>query len=162
MRTKRKRQLTPSQAKVKRPRPIYYTGPYKNADYEFGRDAINLYLVCGLGYSPIRHILGEESDKKIEDIMRQHNLGRKAVSGEDGELFCPGVSKLSETTKATVLELCSKYGTSDDPYIVKMLKEERWSDDPKYVYPSKCSCGIQLEKGWKICPMCGERISKAS
>ena len=66
--------LTPSQMKVKKPRVVNYSNDiYKQ---QYGRDIITLYVACGLGYSPIRHILGLRNDKLIE-------LGQDPISIDD-------------------------------------------------------------------------------
>ena len=76
-------------------RPVYYDRPdySKNMDPEVARDMITLYVTCGLGYSPIRHILGYTSDKPIENVIRQHRLGRSITkhfgSWKECRLSCP-------------------------------------------------------------------------
>lgn len=146
--------LTPSQKAVKHPRRIIYGGSKQNCDPELGRDIIVLYVQCGLGYSPIRHIIGAKNDKIIENVVRQHMLGRNKVNFESGELLCPGSKYISNLNHKIIEHMVSKYGTGDDPYIKHMLIHNKWSDDP-VVYIKKCpSCGKKVESDWKACPHC--------
>jgi len=147
--------LTPAQKKVKRPRPVRYDGPNKNLNDFVARDIITLYLTCGLGYSPIRHILGLETDKKIEDVVRQHMLGRTKANGAEGELYCPPQKNLTQLSRSIINQLTVMYETYSDPYIIEMLDKGVWKDDP--VYNSiKCVCGADLDPSWKLCPFCGD------
>lgn len=154
--------LTPSQAKVKRPRPIRYEGEEKNCEAYIARDIITLYVTCGLGYSPIRHILGLDTDKLIEDVVRQHMLGRHNADGTIGELKCPPKKSLDSTAITIINEMTNqRYNTYSDPYIVDMINNKTWSDDPVYTKPLKCSCGAELQPEWRICPYCGDTRSLA-
>ena len=147
--------LTPSQKKVKRPRPVRYAGDKKNCDDFMARDIITLYVYGGLGYSPIRHILGLETDKLIEDVVRQHMLGRSKADGSVGELFCPPKKKLDDTTRALINEFCIRYNTYSDKYIITMLDTGVWKDDPVYDQVT-CVCGAKLDPKWRLCPFCGD------
>lgn len=66
-----------AQSRVKRSRPVYYSGPKKNCDPERARHIIEMYLVGQMGYTPIRYIIGDENEHRIENVIRQHMLGRK-------------------------------------------------------------------------------------
>lgn len=154
--SKKLENLTPTQRKVKQPRRVRYDGKRCNLDPETARLIIELYMVHGLGYSPIRHILGLPTEKRIEDVVRQHMLGRNNVDGEAGELLCPSVSHLSDDSARRIKEICYIQGTLDDDYIQDMLEYRRWYDDP--VYPSKfntCKCGKEKNVEWSFCPYCG-------
>lgn len=146
--------LSPTQAKVKKPRRVYYDGKKKNCDPELARDIIILYTTCKLGYSPIRHLLGLPNDKKIEDVIRQHMLGRNNVDGSIGELYCPGSKYIGDIEHQIVKNIASKYRTTDDPYVKDMITHNKWSDDP-VVYIPKCpKCGKVVEREWIACPFC--------
>lgn len=147
--------LSPSQQKVKRPRPVRYDGNKKNCEDYMARDIITLYVYCGLGYSPIRHILGLENDKLIEDVVRQHMLGRTKADGSIGELPCPAKKTLSDSTKAIVNEFAARYETFNDRYIIEMVQTGTWKDDPVYKDVT-CSCGAKLDPKWRLCPYCGD------
>lgn len=149
-----KQYLSPTQKKVKKPRRCIYSGPHKNTDSDVAKDILSLYVTCKLGYSPICHILGLKKHKKIEDVIRQHMLGRKGVDGSIGELYCPSSKELEEQYIPIIKNLISQYNTQNDPYIVEMLNTGKWYDDS---YPAKCSsCGSELKGDWVACPFCGK------
>lgn len=156
-RVNQKVNLTPAQAKVKRARRVVYSGPEKNLEPEVARDIIVLYVGCGLGYSPIRHIIGGHNDKRIEDVIRQHMLGRSGVDGTIGELSCPSSSTLNEVSTKIIMSIASKYDTLEEDYVREMLTTGRWKDDPVGADYNNCSCGYELDKGWIFCPNCGKR-----
>ena len=150
--------LSSTQKKVKQPRRCIYDGENKNTDPELARDILSLYITCELGYSPIRHLVGLNSDKKIEDTIRQHMLGRKGVDGSIGELYCPGSTCLPEEAKEVVSSIARKYKTKEDPYVKELLLTGKWKDDPIKATKKVCDhCGKELEKDWKVCPFCGTR-----
>lgn len=153
--------LSSTQKKVKNPRRCIYDGDKKNTDPELARDIISLYVTCKLGYSPIRHIVGLSSDKKIEDVIRQHMLGRKDVDGTIGELSCPNSTEISESCMWLIQEYIQKYNTGEDAYIRKMLSNNKWNDDPITSKSKVCAfCGKPLESDWVSCPYCGHRRDK--
>lgn len=155
--SKTKEHLSSTQKKVKNPRRCIYDGPQKNTDSDLARDILSLYITCKLGYSPIRHILGLSSDKKIEDVIRQHMLGRKGVDGSIGELYCPGSKVLEECCVPIIQNLIHVYDTKNDPYVVEMMVSGKWSDDPISNKSNKCGhCGKDLQPDWISCPYCGE------
>lgn len=151
-------------------RPVYYDAPAnsgkKNIDKELAVDIVSLYVTCGLGYSPIRHIIGAEDDKVIEDVIRQHRFCRHLKKHKDAwkecRLICPGKKFLDHTTKLIVEKIATKRGTTDEYYVRDMLESGVWKDDP--VYPSndgKCpACGADLVEGSLFCHMCGKSITK--
>lgn len=147
-------------------RPVYYEGPKKKVDHDVGVDILILYITCGLGYSPIRHILGLKNDKLIEDVIRQHRLGRSLTKKEDGykecRLRCKSASKLDELSTQIVTNMSEKYNTKDDDYVYKMLTTGTWSDDPVGADYHKCKkCGMEINPDWVFCPKCATRL-KAS
>jgi len=160
-RINQKENLTPTQAKVKRARRVVYAGPNQNSDPEIARDVITLYVYCGLGYSPIRHIVGNKNDKKIEDIIRQHMFGRSGVDGRIGELICPSSNTLNEISTKIIVDMATKYGTIDDDYVHTMLTTGRWKDDPVTSNYHNCDCGYTLDADWVFCPNCGRRRKKS-
>lgn len=144
-------------------RPIYYEGPKKKIDHSVGVDILTLYIVCGLGYSPIRHIIGAKNDKLIEDVIRQHRLGRSLTKKDDGykecRLRCPKSSKLDEFTTQLVFRIAQKYNTQDEDYVHNMLITGCWRDDPVDSEYYKCKqCGHDIELGWIECPNCHARL----
>lgn len=144
-------------------RPVYYEGPNKKLDHSVGVDIITLYIVCGLGYSPIRHIVKLKNDKIIEDVIRQHRLGRSLTRKEDGykecRLRCPNSQKLDEFTTQVVLRIAQKYGTENEDYVYRMLTTGTWKDDPIDSNYHKCKhCGFELDESWTFCPNCQTRI----
>lgn len=144
-------------------RPVYYDGPDKKLESDTGVDILTLYIVCGLGYSPIRHIIRAKNDKIIEDVIRQHRLGRSLTRKEDGykecRLRCPGSNRLDELTTQIVLRIAQKHGTEDEDYVHNMLITGMWSDDPVGADYNKCKvCGNDLNPEWIICPICQTRI----
>ena len=155
-----KENLTPTQTKVKRARRIVYSGDNKNMDPELARDIITLYVGFGLGYSPIRHIVGYANDKRIEDVIRQHMFGRSGVDGSIGELTCPASPTLDEVSTKFIMNLASKYETLNDDYVDTMLKTGRWKDDPVTSTYNNCECGYEMDKEWTFCPNCGKRRKK--
>lgn len=80
MPSKKQKLLTPSQMKCKKPRVVNYKDDLEKQ--QKARDIIILYVDCGLGYSPIRHVVGCKNDKLVEDVVRQHMLGRNNVDAE--------------------------------------------------------------------------------
>ena len=156
MPSKNNRLLTPSQMKCKKPRVVNYADdPEKQ---QKARDIIVLYVECGLGYSPIRHIIGCKNDKLVEDVIRQHMLGRNNVDEKNGELFCPQCRYLSEFQKSIIIQKASRYLTQDDSYIIDMLANGTWSDDPAYG-PKICKvCGNKVEDSWTYCPNCASKL----
>lgn len=154
-------QLSPTQKKVKKPRRVIYAGEHQNLDPSIARDIITLYIFCQLGYSPIRHVLDLPNDKKIEDVIRQHMLGRTKVDGTIGELACPGNTQLDTLKTKVVRKIADKYGTLEEPYVYNMLVTGRWSDDPISSDYGKCECGYKLEDYMVYCPMCGKRVLKS-
>lgn len=153
----KKEDLNPSQKAVKKPRPVFYDGPKKNADPGVACDILTLYVGCKLGYSPIRHIIGWRNDKIIEDLVRHHMLGRKDVKGEKGELYCPGSTTMEEHCKPIVEFLAKKYHSTEDPYVAKLLATGKWSDDPAYKPKVRAcpNCGCEFADDWQYCPKCG-------
>ena len=152
--------LTPTQIKVKHPRPVRYAGK-KAVDPCMARQIITLYLTCGLGYSPIREVIGLKSDRLVEDVIRQHMLGRGGVDGEGGELTCPPINPLTPTTALLIKLIAQERGTIHSDYVERMLREGRWWDEPVTSKVTKCSCGYVIEdKKFNHCPMCGKEISK--
>lgn len=152
----RKKPLTPSQMKCKQPRVVNYKDNLEKQ--QKARDIIVLYVDCGLGYSPIRHIIGCKNDKLVEDVIRQHMLGRNNVDDANGELVCPSSKYLSEYQKSIITAKAQRYLTIDDPYIVDMLANGTWSDDPAYG-PCICNvCGNQVEDRWAYCPFCSSKL----
>ena len=160
-RVNQKENLTPTQTKVKRARRVIYSGPDKNVEPELARDVITLYLSCGLGYSPIRHVVGIKNDKRIEDIIRQHMFGRSKVDGTIGELSCPASPVLNEVSTKVIMQIADKYGTLDEDYVHNMLVTGRWKDDPVTADYNKCECGEEMDKNWTFCPNCGKRRKAA-
>lgn len=153
--------LSPTQKKVMKPRRCVYDGEKKNTDPQIARDIISLYVTCKLGYSAIRHILGLPNDKKIEDVIRQHMLGRKGVDGNIGELYCPGSTEIEESCKHIISNMIQQYGTSEDQYNIRMMSTDKWFDDPVYMKINKCKkCGESIESNWKICPFCGQLLQE--
>lgn len=152
----RKKSLTPSQMKCKQPRVVNYKDNLEKQ--QKARDIIVLYVECGLGYSPIRHIIGCKNDKLVEDVIRQHMLGRNNVDEENGELMCPQSRYLSEYQKSIITAKAQRYLTTDDPYIVDMLANGKWTDDPAYG-PRICNvCGNKVEDEWAYCPFCSSKL----
>lgn len=168
--TTNKRCLTPSQQKVKQPRPVHYSSSQqltfesskklRYVDPEDGRYIILLYVTCGLGYSAIREVMGYKNDKIIEDVVRQHMLGRGKVDCMNGELECPPINPLNEFT-AYIIKTVAKYrGTLNSEYVSKMLATGRWWDQPVKPKVHKCKCGYTItDSSFKHCPMCGIDLS---
>ena len=151
------------QKNVKRPCPVRYGHKKGEVDPEKARYIIELYVCCGLGYSPIRHILGLPNDKIIENVIRQHGFGRKGIKPEKGELFCPSKKKLDSKSAYIIKDAAEYFGTSSDEYIIQMLKCGYWCDDPVCSNPNKCSCGYIIEDpNFNLCPMCGREIHKSN
>lgn len=156
MPSKKQKLLTPSQMKCKKPRVVNYKDDLEKQ--QKARDIIILYVDCGLGYSPIRHVVGCKNDKLVEDVVRQHMLGRNNVDEENGELMCPQSRYLSEYQKGIIAAKADRYLTSDDPYVVSMLANGTWSDDPAYG-PKFCHvCGTIIEDDWIYCPKCASKL----
>lgn len=160
-RVNQKENLTPTQAKVKRARRVVYSGPNQNMKEEVARDIITMYVYCGLGYSPIRHVVGGKNDKKVEDVIRQHMLGRSGVDGTIGELNCPSSTTLNEISTKIIMKMAEKYDTLKDDYVDTMLKTGKWKDDPVGADYNKCECGWEMDGEWTFCPNCGKRRKKA-
>lgn len=157
---KSKEHLSSTQKKVRHPRRCIYAGEHKNTDITLARDILSLYITCKLGYSPIRHILGLSSDKKVEDVIRQHMLGRKCVDGSIGELYCPGSATIEECYKGIIQGCIKKYNTQEDPYNKKMMTTGKWTDDPIHKKSNKCPhCNTELQPEWVACPYCGRNLS---
>lgn len=152
----KKKLLTPSQMKCKKPRVVNYKDDLEKQ--QKARDIIVLYIDCGLGYSPIRHIIGAKNDKLVEDVIRQHMLGRNNVDEENGELMCPQSRYLSEHQKSIITQKAQRYLTIDDPYIVDMLADSKWSDDPAYGPKIRNVCGNKVEDEWAYCPFCSSKL----
>lgn len=154
---KSRQNLSSTQKKVKQPRRCIYSGENKNTNPELARDILSLYITCRLGYSAIRHVLGLSTDKKVEDVIRQHMLGRKGVDGTIGELSCPGSTEIYEYYKGVITEVVKRYGTESDPYVVEMLTTGKWKDDPVVKKQTTClQCGKELQDDWISCPYCGK------
>ena len=153
---KKPKLLTPSQMKCKKPRVVNYSNDQEKQ--QKARDIIVLYVECGLGYSPIRHILGIPNDKLVEDVIRQHMLGRNNVDEENGELMCPQSRYLSEFQKSIIIQKSQRYLTEEDPYIVDMLADGKWSDDPICGLKICKVCGTKIEWTWKYCPSCATKL----
>lgn len=154
---KSRHELNYSQKKVKKPRPVYYDGPDKNVDPDMGRDILVLYIHGQLGYSPIRCILGLSNDHAIEDVVRQHMLGRKDVDGAQGELYCPSQKVISEECIPLIKRLAKKYGTEDNEEVQRMLHLGEWRDVPAYEKRvTECpKCGkARADMSWAYCPFC--------
>ena len=148
--------LTPSQAKCKRPRVVNYKDD--KTKQQKARDIIILYVECGLGYSPIRHVIGLPNDKLVEDVIRQHMLGRNNVDEANGELFCPQSRYLSDSQVSTIKRISSHYMTENDPYVLDMIDSRKWSDEPAYK-PNTCkTCGTLLDPEWLYCPFCNTKM----
>jgi len=144
-------------------RPVYYEGDQKKLDHDTGVDILTLYITCGLGYSPIRHIIGAKNDKIIEDVIRQHRLGRALTKKSDGykecRLRCPNAQKLDEITTQIVLRIAQKHGTENEDYVYNMLTTGRWQDDPVGADYYTCKvCGQAIELDWVECPTCRTRL----
>lgn len=149
--------LSPTQRKVKRPRRVIYDKD--KAKQQKARHIIELYVVCKLGYSPIRHIMNLPNDKFIEDVIRQHMLGRSGVDGSIGELYCPVAKVLDPKAMYCVKSIVAYYHTQDDPYVKQMLSTGTWKDDPVRIGPKTCkSCGKELKDEWNYCPFCNTKI----
>lgn len=168
--------LTPTQRKVARPRKVNYYDPNgKNyVDPQVARDIIVLYVWCGLGYSPIRELLGHTNDKVIEDVVRQHMFGRSQTTHEVvvdgvsypfyGELVCPGCKghKLDQHTTPIVVAIADRYGTRNNQYVKEMLKRGEWWDAPSYIKSKPCpKCGKDASTSDKLCKFCGTRLQPA-
>ena len=140
----------------KNARPVYYSGEQMNFDPDVARDIITLYVTCAIGYSAIRHIIGLKNDKRIEDVICQHNLGRRYEEEHPGQLLCPGRSAIGDIEQSIIYQMVHKYMTADDPYVVEMLKTRRWSDDPAYASKVRVcpKCGMELAPEWRGCPVC--------
>lgn len=146
-------------------RPVYYDGPKQKLTHEMGADILTLYITCGLGYSPIRHIMGLKNDKIIEDVVRQHRLGRSLTRKEDGytecRLRCHSSKCLDDVTTRIVGRIADKYNTSDTEYVYNMLTTGTWKDDPVGSDYYKCKvCGQDIELEWQFCPNCRTRLMK--
>ena len=144
-------------------KPVYYEGPKKKLDHDMGVDILTLYITCKLGYSPIRHIIGLKNDKIIEDVIRQHRLGRALTKKEDGykecRLRCPSDSHLNELTTTIIKQIAEKYNTLNEDYVYKMLTTGTWADDPVGADYNKCKkCGADINPEWIFCPMCQTRL----
>lgn len=144
-------------------RPVQYEGPEPKMDPETGVDILTLYITCKLGYSPIRHIVKCKNDKLIEDVIRQHRLGRSLTRKEDGykecRLRCPSSEKLDEISTKIIMQIAEKHGTLNDDYVRKMLETGTWKDDPVGADYYKCKkCGYDLQEDWEFCPKCQTRI----
>lgn len=139
-------------------RKVIYSGDNQNLQSEQGRDIITLYVFCGLGYSPIRHILGMRNDKRIEDVVRQHNLGRNNVLGDKGELVCPIHKTLTDEEVTVIKTIALKYDTYGDTYVMDMVDKKTWYDDPVSSNIEKCVCGEAVSSEWEYCPHCGTKL----
>ena len=156
MPSKKQKLLTPSQMKCKKPRVVNYKDDLEKQ--QRARDAIVLYVECGLGYSPIRHVLGCGNDRLVEDVIRQHMLGRNNVDDENGELFCPQSRYLSDYQKTIVSMKAKRYLTDVDPYVIDMLDSGKWSNDP-VCGPKICKiCGNKVKDSWMYCPNCASKL----
>lgn len=164
--------LTPTQHVMNsRKRKVSYN-PDVNKNYidpDVAKNILILYLL-GFGYSPIRHLIGEKNDKKVEDVVRQHMIGRTKTSelhiefdGEDfpfyGELYCPSKRKLTEDMVFYANLVGHSYNTLSDEYVVEMFKTGEWHDDPVNPRTKKCkNCGEELESHHNFCPVCGTPV----
>lgn len=154
------------QEKVKTAPTIRYRGENKNCDEQFARDVITLYLTCKLGYAPIRRILGQKSEKKINSIIRQHGLCRKdpkKSDSSDAQLFCPSSKTISEIDSKLIRDIAKQYGTLESEYVSNMLRTGVWTDE-KRTDSWKCpNCGTKYDEkeSWDFCPKCGRRINPA-
>lgn len=144
-------------------RPVPYDGPNPKLSRDTGRDILTLYLVCKLGYSPIRHVIGLKNDKLIEDVIRQHRLGRSISKKEDAwrecRLRCPSSTQLDEISTKIIINIANKYGTIDEDYVHKMLTTGKWEDDPVTSEYNNCpKCGLELSPEDYFCRRCGIRV----
>ena len=154
---------SPGQRDSKRPRPINYRA-FPEIQ-ETCRDIITMYVTLGLGESAVRHVIGAEDDKLIEDVVRQHNLGRNNIdSGQrvyTTKLYCPNKKELSSLDVRIIQHLCDKYGTLSDPYNVKLIRNKTWNNDPSYMKNKNCrNCGHTVPFENNFCPMCGYQIRR--
>lgn len=151
------------QEKVKGAQIIRYRGQYKNCDEQFARDVITLYVTCKLGLAPIRRVLGQKSEKKIDGIRRQHGLGRKnmlAGDNEDTKLDCPSSKTISQLDVQIIRSIAAQYGTLDDPYVANMLRTGRWKNENR-TRVTRCKCGHTWSEDDVFCPKCGTRRNPA-
>lgn len=144
-------------------RPVRYEGPNKKLDPSIAVDILTLYITCGLGYSPIRHIIGMRNDKIIEDVIRQHRLGRSMTKQEGYEdecrLRCPKSTVLNSVSIELIKLLSHKYDTYEDDYVYKLLTTATWKDDPITADYYKCECGAEITSLTDtFCPKCGRRL----
>ena len=117
------------------------------AKQQKARHIIELYVVCKLGYSPIRHIMNLPNDKFIEDVIRQHMLGPIRIS------IALWAKVLDPKAMYCVKSIVAYYHTQDDPYVKQMLSTGTWKDDPVRIGPKTCkSCGKELKDEWNYCP----------
>lgn len=157
--TTTKQQLSPTQTDVKHPCPVKYKDNLKLQDQ--ARDIILLYIGAKLGYTPIKHIVGLKSDKLIENVVRQHMFGRQDIKWDKGELPCPNSKALDEFSAFLVIKIAKKWNTLQDPYVDKMIHNNKWYDESnlKKSKLTKCKhCGFESDKKFKFCPMCGEAL----
>lgn len=141
---------------------------------EKARDIIVLYVGAGLGYSPIRHLVGAANDHIIEDIVRQHMFGRSGIHksvnyyGEEypfyGELKCPSTkdNRLSPEMTPFVKHVADKYNTTSDDYVYEMLRTGVWKDDPITSKSNLCpKCEKEITEDSKYCRFCGTPLKVA-
>lgn len=147
------------------PRPIRYRGQKRHFSDEYGRDIITLYVTCGLGYSPIRMLMGFSTDSKIERVIYQHHIFRtNPDSHADTDLQAPSNTTIPDVYMPIIRAIANKYGTSDHPYVSTMLETQKWYDLPVskeqdllYDFQNTCrNCSAKLDPKWDFCPKCGK------
>lgn len=146
--------LTPTQKIVKRPGKCRYAGEDKNVEPEVARWIITLYLTCRLGYTPIKHILGLANDKVIENVVRQHGLGRSQVRHDIGELKCKGDKHIQDWYMPVIIEAMTEFGTRNNAYNEKMITTRTWNDESRGQDKFCRNCGKELKPEWIRCPYC--------
>lgn len=143
--------MTPSQAKCKKPRIVNYKDDHKKQSD--ARDIIMLYVGCGLGYTPIRLILNLPNDKLIEDVVRQHMIGRNDTDDEIGELYCPPSKHLSPLMRQLVKEISIRHDTLKMTKVAHLVETGNW---PKKV--TCVGCGREMNSDFSYCPYCGNHL----
>lgn len=158
-----KSDYSPGQRRSQRPRPINYRA-FPEIQ-EMARDIITMYVTIGLGESAIRHVIGLDDDKPIEDVVRQHNFGRNNLDKGKyvctTKLYCPNKKELDSLDVRMIQRLCDKYGTLSDPYNVKLIEEKTWNNDPAYIKDKNCpKCNHVVPFEDNFCPKCGYQIRR--
>lgn len=130
--------------KSRRPK-IYHEDTFKGQVQQNDAKNILLLYLCGLGYSPIRHILGMRySETSIARIVTNHKLGRREVAGDEGYLCCKAQNPYSDFTAMVVNTISNYYGTVNDEYITNMVATRLWHDESKGVSnDAKNACRLE-------------------